>query len=122
MPSSNTSHKSYFPKRSMSSSVHSFPSSSPKISPTPASSPSSPSLMSSSFLSNIKDGFGLGIGVSIADRLTNSIFGARTINVQQIAPINTETCNNVMNNYKTAVQNNTVTESLQQDFNNCSKN
>ena len=122
MPSSNTSYKSSFPKRSMSSSVHSFPSSSPKISPTPASSPSSPSLMSSSFLSNIKDGFAIGLGSSLSDRLTNSIFGPRTINVQQIAPINTETCNNVMNNYKTAVQNNTVTESLQQDFNNCAKN
>jgi hypothetical protein len=120
MPSSNTSYKSYFPKRSMSSSVHSFPS--PKISPTPASSPSSPSLMSSSFLSNIKDGFGLGVGVSIADRLTSTVFGPRTINVQQIAPINTENCNNVISNYNTSVQSNIVTESLQQDFNRCSKN
>ena len=122
MPSSNTSHKSSFPKRSMSSSVHSFPSSSPKISPTPASSPSSPSLMSSSFLSNIKDSFGLGLGSSIADRLTDTIFGPRTINVQQIAPINTDNCNNVMNNYNAAVQSSTVTESLQKDFNRCSKN
>lgn len=120
MPSSNTSHKSSFPKRSMSSSVHTF--SSPKISPTPASSPSSPSLMSSSFLSNIKDGFAIGLGSSLADRLTNTIFGPRTINVQQIAPINTDNCNDVMNNYNAAVQNNTVTESLQQDFNNCAKN
>ena len=43
-----------------------------------------------SFLSNIKDSFGLGLGSSIADRLTDTIFGPRTINVQQIAPINTD--------------------------------
>lgn len=113
--SNSYSSKSYFPARSMSSAVHSFPSTSPVISPTPASSPSSPS-----FLSSIKDGFGLGVGVSIADRLTGSIFGPRTVNVQQIAPL--DNCNNIINNYKTAVQNNTVTDTLQQEFNSCNKN
>lgn len=113
--SSNNKSNYYFPTRSISSAVHSFPSTSPNLAPTPASSPSSPS-----FLSSLKDGFGLGIGASIADRLTGSIFGPRTVNIQQIAPI--DNCNNVINNYNTAVQNNTVTESLQQDFNRCTKN
>lgn len=44
------------------------------VRPTVPSTPSAPSLGQS-----MKDGFGLGVGVSIADRLVGAIFGPRQI-------------------------------------------
>jgi hypothetical protein len=103
-----------YPVRKYSSAVHSMPvdyrnytMTTPN---TPASSPSSPS-----FLNSIKEGFGLGMGASIADRLTSNIFGPRTIEVQH------NNCDKVIDLYKTGLQNNNVTPSLEQDYQQCVK-
>jgi hypothetical protein len=107
---------SNYPVRNFSSAVHAYPvdyrnyAIQRPVTPTPASSPSSPSILSS-----IKDGFGIGMGVSLADRLTSSIFGPRTIEVQH------NNCDKVIDLYKTGLQNNNVTPSLEQDYQQCVK-
>jgi hypothetical protein len=105
---------SNYPVRNLSSAVHTMPvdyrnyaMSNPN---TPASSPSSPSILSS-----IKDGFGIGLGASLADRLTGSIFGPRTIEVQH------NNCDKIIDLYKTGLQNNNITSTLEQDYQQCVK-
>ena len=105
---------SNYPVRNLSSAVHSMPvdyrnyaMSNPN---TPTSSPSSTSILSS-----IKDGFGIGLGASLADRLTGSIFGPRTIEVQH------NNCDKVIDTYKTGLQNNNITPKLEQDYQQCVK-
>jgi len=107
---------SNYPTRTYSSAIHSMPvdyrnyAIQRPVTPTPTSSPSSPSLLSS-----IKEGFGFGMGVSIADRITGSIFGPRTIEIQH------NNCDKVMDLYKIGLQNNNISPSLEQDYQQCVK-
>jgi hypothetical protein len=100
---------SNYPVRNLSSAVHTYPVNSAMSNPiTPVS--SSPSVLSS-----IKDGFGMGLGASLADRAISSIFGPRTIEVQH------NNCDKIIDLYKTGLQNNNITESLEQDYQQCVK-
>jgi hypothetical protein len=105
-----------YPNRSYSSAVHAPSYRSPVISPTPSSSPSSPSLSSSSFLSSVKDGFGLGIGSTIASRVTDNIFGPRQVNVV------TNNCEVTIHSYNEHIKNNnTIPSNIEQQYNECIK-
>ena len=81
---------STYSKRHMSSSA---------VAPHPSYAPpvvSSPPSRSMSLLSNIKDGFGLGVGSSLGDRLVQSVLGPRTIQVSQGSSTN---CDKVISQY-----------------------
>jgi len=104
--SNNFSSGSSFSKRHMSSSA---------VAPHPSYAPpiiSSPPSRSMSFLSSIKEGFGLGVGSSLGDRLVQSVLGPRTIHVTQGSSTN---CDKVISQY------NQGSVHLEQEYQECMK-
>ena len=97
---------STYSKRHMSSSSVAPP---PSYAPPVVSSPPSRSM---SLLSSIKDGFGLGLGSSLGDRLIQSVLGPRTIQVGQESSTN---CDKVISQY------NKGNVSLEQEYQECMK-
>lgn len=85
---------STYSKRHMSSSA---------VAPHPSYAPpvvSSPPSRSMSFLSSIKEGFGLGVGSSLGDRLVQSVLGPRTIQVTQtIGQESSTNCDKIISQY-----------------------
>jgi hypothetical protein len=110
LPTSSNLPGSTYSKRNMSSSA---------IAPHPSYAPpvvSSPPSRSMSFLSSIKEGFGLGVGSSIGDRLVQSVLGPRTIQViQTIGQGSSTNCDKVISQYS---QGNV---SLEQEYQECMK-
>jgi hypothetical protein len=105
LPTSSRSSNTYS-KRHMSSSA---------VSPHPSYAPpiiSSPPSRSMSFLSSIKEGFGLGMGASLGDRLVQSVLGPRTIQVTQGSSTN---CDKVISQY------NQGSVHLEQEYQECMK-
>jgi hypothetical protein len=103
--SSNRPGSTYSKRHMSSSSVAPHPSYSPPII-------SSPPSRSMSFLSSIKEGFGLGLGSSLGDRLVQSVLGPRTIQVTQGSSTN---CDKVISQY------NQGNVSLEQEYQECMK-
>jgi hypothetical protein len=103
--SNNSSSGSTYSKRHMSSSA---------VAPHPSYAPpiiTSPPSRSMSFLSSIKEGFGLGVGSSIGDRLVQSVFGPRTIQVQTVST----NCDKIISQY------NQGSVHLEQEYQECMK-
>ena len=115
MSSNNKPQKRHYYVKSTAYSPSFYPSlsSSPNLHPTPSSSPSSPSLNSSSILSSIKDGFGLGVGSSVANRLVDSVFGPRQITVNN--------CDVTIKTYNEYIKTGTVPTNIEQQYNECIK-
>jgi hypothetical protein len=105
---------SNYPVRNLSSAVHSMPVDYRNYAMSNPNTPTSSS-SSLSFLNSIKEGLGLGLGASLADRITSNIFGPRTIEVQH------NNCDKIIDIYKIGLQNNNITPSLEQDYQQCVK-
>ena len=78
---------------------------------TPAANPtSSPTTEPHSFMSKVRDGIAVGIGANLGDRMMTSIFGPRTIQIENKPPIidckenNSENINCDLEEYKSFPQ------------------
>lgn len=80
MPGRSSSRRSITPTRSL---APSRPISIAAPTPMPMAAAAAPNTLGQS----IKDGFGLGIGVSVADRLVGSFFGPRKVEVAGAPPV-----------------------------------
>ena len=103
LPISSNRPGSTYSKRHMSSSA---------VAPPVVSSPPSRSM---SFLSSIKDGFGLGVGSSLGDRLVQSVLGPRTIQVQTIRQESSTNCDKIISQYSQG------SSHLEQEYQECMK-
>ena len=109
LPISSNRPGSTYSKRHMSSSA---------VAPHPSYAPpvvSSPPSRSMSFLSSIKDGFGLGVGSSLGDRLVQSALGPRTIQVQTIRQESSTNCDKIISQYSQG------SSHLEQEYQECMK-
>jgi len=83
---------------------------------SPTSTTSSPSL-GSTFKESLVSGIGGGIGMNIADRLISSVFGNRSVNVVHKHP----ECEDIGKMYAQMKENGTLTDSMKEAFEKCSK-
>ncbi len=78
---------------------------------------SSGSTFNPTFFQTVKEGIATGVGVAVGERLVNSIFGPKKVEVVHT----TINCDQVKLNYLKGVETNTITDELQKSYNECLK-
>jgi len=79
---------------------------------------------STPFVQSVKDGLATGIGVNFGERIVNSIFGAKKVEVANTGYRISEdyfNCEQIKLHYLKQVENGSVSEELEREYNKCLK-